>query len=136
MSFERIWQQAKEFDFSTEEQSSLCPFAEKFSEWVRELGTKVTRDSSIVTVNQAKIMLIDKYFEWRAVVPKAHRNRIGVSGHHCIFHVFVQTYELLKAVELSLTPPMLFLPPSPLPPAPPPSPPQIAGIFIGEIGDE
>lgn len=141
MSFEQIWERAHEFQFSTEDDVPLCPFAQQFVEWARELSSKVRAKPDLVTINQAKILLIDKYFEWRGIVPKSHRNRIGPGGHQCIFHVFEMTYQGLRAIELSLTPPMLFIPPpppapTPYIPPPPPPPPQIAGVFIGELDDE
>jgi hypothetical protein len=130
-NFSSLWNALEEFELPSDQPAvPSCLFAQKFSEWATELCAKVTREPGIVSVNQAKVLLLDKYFEWRSVVPKAHRNRIGKSGHVCIFHVFEQTYLTLKTVELSLTPPMLFVPPPPL--APPP-PPQIAGVFLGEL---
>src|SRR6266487_1546135 len=115
-----------------EETPPLCPFAESFSQWARELVTKTLTNPSLVSINQAKILLLDKYFAWRVVVPKRHRNINQASSHLCIFDIFCENYERLKVVELSLTPPMLFIPPpppAPLPPPPPAPPAQITGIF-------
>jgi hypothetical protein len=67
---------------------------------------------------------LDRYFEWRAAVPRQHRNRLGVAGHPCIFQVFEEAYRQLKAAELALSPPSLVLP-SP--------PPTVAGVYLGEI---
>lgn len=128
--FEALWNHVEDFEFTQER--SFCVFAQKFSEWAKELCAKAADDTSIVKINQAKILLVDKYFEWRSVVPKSHRSRVGMTGHFCIFHVFEQAYDGLRAFELALTPPMLFLPAAPAPLLPPP-PPQIAGIFIGEL---
>jgi hypothetical protein len=129
MSFDSLWHQHDDF-ILTEPKPRLCPFAEQFSLWAEALFSKATHNASVVSVNQAKLLLVDRYMDWRAAVPGAHRNLGGSrSGHVCIFQVFEETYQKLKTVELSLTPPMLFLPP---PPSPPPPPPQIAGIFFGE----
>ena len=130
--FLSLWNQPDIFHLP-DEQPKTCLYAQKFSEWTEELCAKTTRNPDIVSVNQAKLLLLDKYFDWRTVVPKAHRARISTSGHACIFQVFTKAYESLKAIELTLTPPMLFVPPQPLPPPPPPPPPQIAGIFLGEL---
>ncbi|MCL5960830.1 MAG: hypothetical protein M1358_16275 [Chloroflexi bacterium] len=126
--FEALWRRFQDFELPDEE-PRRCVFAQEFFRWTSQLCLGVAQDPSIVCVNQAKILLLDRYFEWRSFAPKSHRNRLGTNGHNCIFQVFSETYERLKVVELSLTPPMLFLP-SPPPPAP--APPQIAGIFIGE----
>jgi len=123
--FDTIWNRVDDFEVPREA-IDWCPFARKFAEWAATL-IETSKESGVVSVNQAKVLLIDKYFEWRSYVPKNHRNRVGLGGHRCIYHVFEQAYEKLKILELSLTPPLLFLPPSPPPPA------QIAGIFLGGL---
>jgi hypothetical protein len=125
--FDTVWNRAGDFEVP-KDVIEWCPFARKFAEWAASL-IETSKEPELVSVNQAKVMLIDKYFEWRSYVPKSHRNRVGSSGHRCIYHVFEQDYEQLKILELSLTPPLLFLPP------PPPPPPQIAGIFLGGMED-
>jgi hypothetical protein len=116
------------------EERDICMYAQRFEVWARQLCEE--HQSSVVTINQAKVLLLDKYFEWRAYVPRQHRNRVSENSHHCIWHVFEERYRTLRLVELSINGPMLFLPPPPAPPLPPPPPPQIAGIFIGEVDDE
>ncbi len=128
--FRLYWDSFEELALPPE--TPTCSFAQRFAGWVNELFATMITDPTIVSVNQAKILLVDKYFEWRAVVPKSHRARLGKTGHHCLYQVFEQSYERLKVIELSLTPPMLFIPP---PPTPKP-PPQIAGIFLGELDKE
>ena len=122
--FETIWNRVEDFEVPAEA-IEWCSYARKFAKWSATLVE--SSQPNVVMVNQAKVLLVDKYFEWRIYVPKSHRNRIGTGGHRCIFHVFEQTYEKLRVMELSLTPPMLFIPPPPLPP------PQIGGIFLGNI---
>ncbi len=120
------------------ERQTYCVYAIRFNTWAEELCVGATTNPSIVSINQAKVLLLDKYMQWRSFVPKRHRAYTG-SAHTCIFHVFEIAYDRLKVVELSLTPPMLFLPvpppqePPPPPPPPPPPTPQIAGVFIGEL---
>lgn len=126
--FEVLWNRESNL-FDLLQEPERCVFAQRLFDWSSELVASVSNNASIVFVNQAKVLLLDKYFEWRSFVPKSHRNRLGAIGHSCIFQVFCEAYESLKVVELSLTPPMLFLP------QPQPAmtlPPQIAGIFIGE----
>ena len=89
---------------------------------------------TVVSINQAKIQLVDKFFEWYRYVPRNHKLRMGSSGHTCIFQVFENGYQRLKVIELSITPPLLFLPVNAsviVPPVP-----RIAGIFLGEDLDE
>lgn len=122
-----------EIDRGSQVEPQRCNFAERFFEWADALCTDAYERRNAVSVNQAVVLLTHKYFEWRAYVPNAHRNRLGTRGHLCIFQVFAEAYERLKVLELSLTPPAIFLPatPAPLPP-PAPTTPRIAGIFIGE----
>ena len=112
-----------------EPETEWCQLAQYFLDWVDWLFKKIISEKpNIILVNQAKLLLSDKYFEWRSYAPKSHRDRIGSRGHNCIFQVFVQAYERLKLLELSLTPPKLFLPSEP-------PPPQIAGIFLGDLDE-
>ena len=107
------------------DEPEVCRYAQAFSGWAAQ-ALDLGEEPNVVAVNQAKVLLVDKYFDYFSVVPKRHRYHSSPRGHICIFQVFLQYYQQLRALELSLTPPMLFLPP------PPPPPPQIAGIFIGE----
>ena len=129
-SFESIWSQFDDFEFSIDD-DEMCIFAKEFGKWVEDLCERIM-EPNLVAINQAKVQLLDKYFEWRNLVPKIHRNKISQVGHQCIFHVFETAYILLRAAEVSLMPPMLFVPP---PPPPPPPPTQIAGLFLGEIDE-
>src|SRR3990172_4786725 len=132
-TFESIWRNLPDFELPGPTMGPLqCRYAQEFSGWTEDL-LEFVEEPSVVSVNQAKVLLLDKYFEWRRFVPQSHRRRLGNTGHCCIYQVFASTYDRLKLVELSLTPPMLFLPP---PPPPPPPPPQIAGIFLGQLDEQ
>jgi hypothetical protein len=135
--FDQVWRSGEGFAPPApvvEPGPSICPYAQQFRLWAQELGADLGDRPTIVAVNQKKILLVDKYFDWRTVLPKSHRNRTGEHGHRCVWHVFEETYLQLKAVELALTPPLLFLPEKP-PRPPKPLPPQAGGIFLGEIGE-
>lgn len=144
MSFQGLWNQHEfelpQIESEKEEGPLYCVYARKFSLWAEELCVGVINNptgATVVSINQSKVLLVDKYMEWRSFVPKRHRLYTG-NQHVCIFHVFETAYDRLKVVELSLTPPMLFLPappPQPLAPPPSPPPPQIAGVFIGEFDE-
>jgi len=129
--FATIWNRAEAFALSEPDtQPRTCIYAQAFREWVTMLNREiVTNTPSVVAVNQAKVLLVDKYFALRSNVPKNHRNRIGENGHICIFHVFEQGYGHLRAIELALIPPLLFLPPKP-------PPPSLPGLFLGDVIDE
>ena len=124
-SFEERWQRYTEVSFTDPERRPpvsllegyrLCPYARSFLEWAEELVTQAMSKRDTVGVNQAKLRLLDKYFDWRTEVPQAHRNRTGsYNGHVCIFHVFEEAYRVLRVAELSLTPSPLYIP-APRPP--------------------
>ena len=103
---------------------SLCCYAQKFFEWTNGLLSGVSQEPSAVSVNQAKLLLQDKWHEWRSEAPRRHSNHFSNRGHACIFQVYEQGYHKLRLLELSLTPPLIFEPPKPRP--------QIAQIFLGE----
>lgn len=128
-SFEGAWRRHDDFELP-DEQPNRCEYAQPFSDWFERLYVDVAREASIVKINQDKVLLLDKYMEWRAFAPKRHRNYAG-GGHTCLFHVFEASYNRLKTLELALTPPLLFMPPEPSRALVVP-PPQIAGIFLGE----
>jgi hypothetical protein len=128
-AFDSLWHNFDDLDLP-EAPDNMCQYARALSDSaskVRELGLS----SDIVAVNQAKLLLLEKYFEFFCIVPRQHRYHLSPRGHKCIFQVFIELYSLIKSHELSsLSPPMLFEPP------PPPPPPQIAGIFLGEEIEE
>ena len=124
-SFESLWNGVENFDLS-EEPLKVCPFAQKFSTLTEDLLANVTKEPSIALIIWTKAALLDRYFEWYVVVPKSHRNRIRSVGHKCIFQVFIESCERLKAIELSLTPTLSLSQPVSSPPQ------EISGgIFIG-----
>ena len=133
-AFDRLWHDATEDKFSLPEaQEDLCTYAQHFGVWAEGLYLEEVERPTHIGVNQKMLLLTKKYFEWRAVAPKAHRDRIGERSHICIFHIFERFFFRLKVLELSLTPPMLFLPPPPPPPPPPPTAPMLMGITLGEV---
>jgi len=111
-----------------------CPYAEQFAQQAEAQYQSAWQSPSHVSINQALLQVCKKYWEWFYTVPKSHRNRVEGRGHRCIHAVFRETYERLKALELKLAPPMLFLPPPP--PPPPPVVESLAGITLGEVMEE
>jgi hypothetical protein len=126
--FEELWNRQ---EFSLPDKELIrCAFAEKLAEHLGPLVTAAIQSRSHIVINQTKVVLLDKFFEWRKFVPEKHRLLEG--DHLCLFEVFETAYEQLKVTELALAPPMLFLPPSSSPAPASPPPPEIGGIFIGE----
>ena len=115
-------------DFEFVEEPDICPYAQAFLEWAPQ-ALSLGEDPDIVSINQRKIRLVDKYFDWFSAVPKRHRYHVNPSGHTCIYQVFQQLYYQLRAIELDISPPIIYIPPSP---PPPPPPIQFAGIVMPE----
>jgi hypothetical protein len=110
---------------------ALCSYALQFSQWTAALLDEVKANLSVLSIAQAKVRLIDKYVgEWRTFAPKKHRAYTG-DNHVCLFHTFVITYEVLRGLELQLSPPAVVLPPPP-PPLPPAPIVRLSGLFLGE----
>lgn len=134
-AFEALWRQQQGFQFGqAAEKEARCIYAQHFGTWADALYQEEVPAPTHVGINQKMLLLTKRYFEWRAAVPKAHRDRISERSHICIFPIFERTFHRLKVLELSLTPPMLFLPP------PPPAPPakvtkvyQFDSFPIGEV---
>ena len=125
------WNRIQDLEIPEESEDTICIYALKYQDWTKEL-LKVLDEPEIVSINQSKILLTDKYFEWKRIVPQSHRQRLGIHGHTCIYQIFEYAFEKLQIVELSLTPPMIFIP---VIHPPQPKPPNIAGLFIGEGSD-
>jgi hypothetical protein len=105
----------------------VCPEAQDFLKWAQDLCSEYC--DTTIRIAQAKVLLIDKYEEFRRSVPKECRHHAAEEGHFCIWHVaFEYAYRHLRQAELRLTPPMLFLPTPP----PPKQVPQVQGIWVGE----
>lgn len=130
MSFETIWATARDLTLERSSEAQSCIYAKQFEGWAGELLAKVAAQRDLVTINQCKVLLQDKWHEWRAVAPKDHRTRTTPKGHRCLFHVYEDAYLKLRAAELALTPPLLFLPEPP--PKPRRQPKATPVLYLGE----
>lgn len=126
--FLSIWNSIGKLEIPEKQEYTICLYALRFQSWVDDL-LEVLKDRDIVRINQVKILLTDRFFEWQRWVPQAHRQRMGIHGHTCVFQVFETAYEKLRFVELGITPPMVFIPKQP-PPSRPPI--NLNGIVLAE----
>lgn len=132
-SFDSIWE-GDRFDcpFPTETETSMCIYAQQFQEWVTTLFDRRLQEPSQLAVNQCKVFLLDKYFQYRRSVPQSHKSVGGTGrGHYCIFSVFEYAYSKLHATELDLVPPPIERISKPPPPASRPGP--LNGLVIGMV---
>jgi hypothetical protein len=133
-AFEMIWKRFGDFtfeqkrrEFAQEDMPCFCEYAQAFAVYAQEVCQVALQNATHVTLNQALLQLTKKYWEYYYVVPKRH----GKPSHPCIHAVFQQYSEVLRAKELQLQPPMLFIPPPAAPPMLPP-PPMLPDIFVKE----
>ena len=126
----RIWEQHK-IEFP-DPPPNYCEHARRFKESADALVADAVRDPTEITLNQSMLLLTKTYWDFYESVPKVCKNHIGTrNGHICLFQVYRETWEKLRALELTnVSRPRVFEP------SPPPTPPQIAGVFIGEELEE
>lgn len=90
-----------------------CSYARIFKRWVDETLDKYVRHGvDEVRLAQAKMLLLDRYFEFRSYAPKGHRDKLGDKGHVCIYGVLVEAYHEIRMAQLSLNPPEVLIVPS------------------------
>lgn len=92
---------------------NVCAHAQAFSEWADVLCANVEAHPSGWAINQAKLVLSERYFEWYAVVPRKHRETVRDRAHRCIFHVFRDAWLWLRQIQLTVDPPAFEPPASP-----------------------
>jgi len=112
--FHEIWNKVEIFEVQVSEAESdatWCGYAREFSKWVREWIIPMD-EPQLFEINRAKILLFDKYLEWRSFVPRSHLDLIVTRSHTCIYHIFIQACEHIKVAELRQYNPVLLLPPN------------------------
>jgi hypothetical protein len=130
-SFFSLWNRIEGLEIPEPVDHTICAFALSFQRWIDVLF-KMLENPTLVGINQEKILLTDKYFDWERLVPQSHRQRLGTHGHTCVYQVYKSAYEQLRVVEISMTPPLLFLPQIPIMQPNPPQPPNFLGLVLGE----
>ena len=91
MNLDSIWDRHRDFEFS-ERAPDFCSWAELFNGFATVLVDEVSQDPTIFSVNQARILLLDKYFYFYASVSRLHQDHICIrNGHVCIYQVFLVT---------------------------------------------
>ena len=130
-TFHQIWNGEDTIDlFEFEEQlpepspPNICEPAQAFLDWA-DRTLVFNEHSDMVTINQAKVMLLERYMSWLGDVSKRHKYHLSERGHTCIFQIFVRVYSRIKTVEYKVLPPLI------LPPKPPP-PPKPEVLILGE----
>lgn len=104
--------QAAGFNFEFDEVPDYCEYAEDFARWAEALAEAAVQKHMDVALNQAKVLLLDRYYEWLNSIPRRHHSLTGRLSHPCIDVVFDLTYRRLRHAELRMSPPPLAVPPT------------------------
>ncbi len=106
-SFEGIWNDPPfVVSVSADPSSDACVFAVQLQAWIDATFERSLDALDLVSINHSKLFLLDRFFQFRASLPRRHRpSSGGRNGHTCIFEVFEAAYNHLRVLELSLAPP-------------------------------
>jgi hypothetical protein len=88
----------------------LCTHAQRFFDWGDELCSEAVDKKTVTAINQAKVLLVDRYMMWRKNVPISHQaddQAFADGGHACVLSVFEWALQRLLDAELALAPPAL-----------------------------
>lgn len=123
-------------DEQDEALANYCADGLAFHRYTEDVLTRYVRGSTdIVRIAQAKVLVLDRYLEFRVYASKSHKDKLGDKGHVCLYQVLIQGMHEIRAKQLTLEPPeVLMVPPKPaavptesayalLPPA----------LFLGEV---
>ncbi len=106
------------------EEEQSCAYAKQFVAWRDTVCQKALASSNVILLNQTRLKVANRYYEFYVSVPEYHKHCLGNGDHLCIFSVFIETMHKLREHELNIDPPLLFEPP------PPPPPPVIEVVEI------
>lgn len=78
-----------------------CEHAVAFVAWANERFEHLSNEPTPATLNQARLELLDKYFDWLQAVSNQHRITVpGANSHVCILEVFQAGYFYLTELAL------------------------------------
>jgi hypothetical protein len=104
-----------------------CEAAARVAALGNELVAWLEREAvAELRINQAKLMLLERYVAERNGAPIAHRDRVvGNDGKLCLHGQFLAAYHRLHTIQMEAFPPPLEKPPRPAKAKPaPPDPPE------------
>jgi hypothetical protein len=85
----------------------MCTHAQRFFDWADELCSEAVHKKTVTAINQAKVLLVDRYMVWRENVPISHQaddQAFVDGGHACVLSVFEAAYRRLWRAELAPAP--------------------------------
>lgn len=133
----------EDLSFSTDEHETdpydnYCDYARSFAQWAADMVRSYVNEGDPLRLAQAKILLLDKYFEFRSYAPKSHKDRTSEKGHICLYHVFAEVYRKIRIKELTLAPPKIFvldMKQAEKPVSTPSALAHVPALYLGEVKD-
>jgi hypothetical protein len=86
--------------------SGRCKYADDFHRWGELLVEQASKEGSLTAIKTAKLYLAEQYMTWRNAAPAGHRDRLSKRGHICLYGVFIEIYDRLQQMELSISQPI------------------------------
>lgn len=122
-----IGQRLRAIDWSSADEPEVPAPVAQFAAWTEALVAKVQAKMTLLTIQSAKVLLLDRFMQWQADTPKKRRLKHGCAGEPTLWYVFETTYETLREMELALVPVLQPTATAQEEPAP-------FGILVGEQG--
>lgn len=82
-----------------------CGDAKEFEQWIEALLRQHPPNNDLITINQLKVALTDRWHELHRSLPAKHRTMgDGTRGHRCVFAVYMEAYDNLLYLERAIVP--------------------------------
>jgi hypothetical protein len=116
--------------------ANYCEDAKALWRYTDDVLNRYVRGSTdLIRLAQAKVLLVDRYLDFRAYAAKVHRDKVGEKGHICLYQVWIAGLHEVRTAQLKLDPPEVLI----VPPKSEPTPPAGAyallppAVFLGEL---
>jgi hypothetical protein len=86
--------------------AQYCADSKAYWRYTDEALNKYVRSTiDPIRLAQAKVLITDRYLEFRAYASKTHRDKIGDKGHICLYQVWIAAMHEIRVRQLALEPP-------------------------------
>lgn len=116
--------------------AQYCTDSKAYWHYTDEVLNRYVRGSTDqIRLAQAKVLLTDRFLDFRAYATREHRDKLGDKGHTCLYQVWIAAMHEIRTKQLTLDPPRVMKLVAPKPEAPATSssyallPPA---VFLGE----
>lgn len=83
-----------------------CSDSKAYWRYTDEVLNKYVRGTTdLMRLAQAKVLISDRYVEFRAYATREHRDKLGGKGHICLYQVWIASMHEVRTKQLALEPP-------------------------------